>query len=319
MSLSSFSSNTVYPSYQLPATLMLLEDWSLVLVEGKDSKKYLQDQLTVDVYSLKQTHYVLSAHCNFNGKVWSVMYLFHYNNYYAYIERSSVVENQIKQLRKYSIFSRVIIKKNNDVCLLGLAGYDARLILLTIFEKIPDQTTPIIQNKKAIILWFQNPSERFLLILSIQNVCWLKERMGKKIFLNDSKQWLSLDIESQIPIIDDASSAKFIPQSINLEFLQAINFQKGCYYGQEIIARIHFRNLNKRFLCILKGKKHIIPSIGSLIEMKIEKTWYKIGVLLSFVHLKKSTIWIQVVLDKPVHNNNIFRINQFEKIFFKKY
>ncbi|WP_422667337.1 tRNA-modifying protein YgfZ [Buchnera aphidicola] len=318
MSFFNFSSNIVYSSSKLPLTLMTLEDWSFITVEGQDSKKYLQDQLTIDILQLKKKHYTLCAHCNFNGKVWSTMYLFHYKKYYAYIERASVADKQIKELQKYSIFSSVTIKKKNNICLLGLSGLNARVILSYYFKKIPNIIYPISIENGTIILWFNNPIERFLLVLSFDNAILLKNKIEKYALLNNSKQWLLLDIESGFPIIDHISSDKFFPQAINLDKLKAINFYKGCYYGQEIISRIYFKNLNKRYLCYLIGKGNISPKIGSLIEVKIEKKWYRIGILIAFVCVNINEIWIQVVLDRFICQNSLFRIDSFKNIFFIK-
>ena len=64
--------------------------------------------------------------------------------------------------------------------------------------------------------------------------------------LNNSKQWIFLEMEAGYPIIGKTMSQKFLPQSVNLDKLKAISFNKGCYYGQETIARVFYKNLNKK-------------------------------------------------------------------------
>ncbi|MBZ2279881.1 tRNA-modifying protein YgfZ, partial [Buchnera aphidicola] len=76
----------------------------------------------------------------------------------------------------------------------------------------------------------------------------LKNSINKKIFFNSSQQWLALDIEAGFPVIDKELSSYFLPQAINLEYFKAISFHKGCYYGQEMIAKVYFKNLNQRAL-----------------------------------------------------------------------
>ena len=313
-----FLQNIIYPANQLSLTMILLEEWSCVYVEGVNSKEYLQNQLTIDMNLLLKTHHKLCAHCNFNGKVWSTMRLFHYEKGYAYIQRKSICKIQIKELEKYSIFSRIKINELNDIYLIGLAGLNARLFLLNFFTKIPNQNVPVIHDNKKTILWFSEPSERFLLVLSLSDFLFFKRQINKKIFFNNSKQWLSLDIEAGFPIIDENCSKKFLPQAIDLEKLEAISFKKGCYYGQEIIAKIFFKNLNKHFLCFLVSIGNITPKIGSFIEEKIDKKWYQVGFLLAIVHIKSKEIWIQAVLCKSVDINNFFRINGFKNIFLIK-
>lgn len=307
--------NVIYPKDQLPLTMISLEEWSFIYIEGVDSKKYLQDQLTIDINLLLRTNHALCAHCNFDGKVWSTMRLFYYKKGYAYIERKSVSDIQIKELQKYATFSKVVIQELHDICLIGLAGLNARSFLLDFFLNVPNKDSPVICDSNQTILWFSEPSERFLLILSSEYFLFLKKNINKKIFFNNSKQWLSLDMEAGFPVIDRQLSKRFIPQAINLEQLKAISFKKGCYYGQETIARIFFKNLNKRFLCLLTSIENISPKIGSFIEVFIENKWCKIGILLCIVHIKSKETWIQVVLDKTVNTNNLFRVSGFKNIF----
>ncbi len=83
--------------------------------------------------------------------------------------------------------------------------------------------------------------------------------------LNDSGQWLALEIEAGYPVID-ANSAQLIPQATNLQALEGISFSKGCYTGQEMAARAKFRGANKRALYWLEGKAGPAPR-------RRRKTW----------------------------------------------
>ncbi|QCI23953.1 tRNA-modifying protein YgfZ [Buchnera aphidicola (Macrosiphoniella sanborni)] len=310
--------DVIYLSNQLSLTMILLKEWSLVYVSGVDSKKYLQNQLTIDMNMLLKTQHTLCAHCNINGKVWSTMRLFHYQKGYAYIQRKTISKIQIKEIQKYSIFSKIQFHELNNIVLIGFAGFETKSFLLTMFIKIPNKNCPVIHQNNITLLWYSEPSERFLLIFSVLEFELFKNKINKKIFFNNSKQWLSLEIEAGFPVIDAICSKKFTPQAINLDLLNAINFNKGCYYGQEIIARIFFKNSNKYFLYSLISMENIFPKIGSCIEVQINKKWLKIGVLLSFVNIKYDKTYIQVVLDKSVNIDSSFRVYGFKNIFFKR-
>lgn len=310
--------NLVYPSDELSLTMIILEEWSLTYVEGLDSKKYLQSQLTIDMNLLPKTHHTLCAHCNFNGKVSSTMHLFHYEKGYGYIQRKSISKIQVEEIKKYSVFSKIKIHELSNICLIGLAGLNVRSFLLNFFIKIPDKNCSVIHENNKTILWYGEPLERFLLVLSLSDFLILKRKINKNIFFNNSKQWLLLDIEAGFPIIDAICSKKFTPQAINLDKLKAISFKKGCYYGQETIARIFFKKINKYFLCFLISRGNILPKIGSFIETQIHDKWCKIGFLLSIVHVKSEEIYIQVVLQKSVDVKNLFRVYGFKNIFLIK-
>ncbi|QIQ41443.1 MAG: tRNA-modifying protein YgfZ [Buchnera aphidicola (Aphis urticata)] len=319
MSLFNFSKNVVYPSMQLPLTLMSLEEWSIIYIDGIDSKKFLQNQLTIDINSLAKKFHKICASCNLNGRVYSTMLLFHYKKGYACIIKKSLFDLQIQAFIKYTVFLKVQIHQLNDVYLLGLSGNDSKLFLSKQFIEIPNNNKPVVSNQEATMLWFSDPCERFLLVLSLKNFLLFIKKINTKILLNNSKQWISLDMEAGYPIIGKTMSQKFLPQSINLDTLQAISFNKGCYYGQEIIARVFYKNLNKHRLYLLSSKGTIQPKIGSVIETKISKKWLRIGFLLSIVHLYSNEIWIQAVLNKSINIQNVFRVHGFKTIFLIKY
>ncbi|CAL4325066.1 tRNA-modifying protein YgfZ [Buchnera aphidicola] len=318
MSLFLFPKYPVYSSINLPLTLHFLEEWSLVYIEGTDSTKHLQNQFTIDVFSLNKKEYKFCAHCNFNGKVLATMFLFHYRKGYAYIIRKSLVKMQVKQLKKYAIFSKVEIKELDNLYLFGISGSDARLFLSELFIDIPNVNHSIISHEKRTILLFSKPIERFFLILSLKDVLFLKKQKNKIKLFNNSKQWTLLDIEAGFPIFDKKLSQKFLPQSLNLEKLQAISFNKGCYYGQETIARTFYKNLNKYELHVLVGIGKISAEIGSIIETEKEGKWYRIGFLIAMIYVEVNQVFIQAVINKSINAKNIFRIYGLKNIFLIK-
>ncbi|WP_343154109.1 tRNA-modifying protein YgfZ [Buchnera aphidicola] len=313
-----FPKNVVYSSDKLPLTLISLEEWSIIYINGLDSKKFLQNQLTIDMNYLKQNEYQISAHCNLNGKVYSTMLLFHYKKGYACIIKKSLSNLQIKEFKKYSIFSKVKIYQLDNVFLLGLSGNGSKLFLSKQFVKIPNYKDPVVFDKDTSILWFKNPCERFLLVLSLTDFLLFKQKINKNILLNNSKQWILLDIEAGYPIIEKNMSQKFLPQSINLDKFKAISMNKGCYYGQEIIAQVFYKDLNRHALYLLFSKGTIHPKVGSIIETKVLDKWFRIGFLLAIVHVHYNEIWVQAVLNKSVNIRNNFRIYGFKKIFLVK-
>ena len=129
-------------SSHLPLTIMLLNDWQLVNVTGPDAGKYLQGQLTVDVAALTEQEHTLCGHCDAKGKMWSDLRLFHRAEGFSYLLRRSVAENQIVELKKYAVFSKLTIAADTDAVVLGVAGFKAASALAPLFSQLPDSTTP---------------------------------------------------------------------------------------------------------------------------------------------------------------------------------
>lgn len=217
---------------RLPLTLMTLDDWALATVTGADSEKYLQGQVTADVAQLSEDQHLLVAHCDAKGKMWSNLRLFHRQDGFAFIERRSVREAQLTQLKKYAVFSKVVIAPNDDVVLLGVAGFQARAALANLFSALPNAEKPCLQEGETSLLWFAHPEERFLLVTDTATAERVTEALRGEAQLNNSQQWLALDIEAGLPVIDEANSAQFIPQATNLQALGGISFKKGAIPGR---------------------------------------------------------------------------------------
>ena len=199
-------------SSHLPLTLISLEDWALVTLNGPDRVKYLQGQVTADIEALPADSHVLCGHCDAKGKMWSNLRLFHRGEGFAYLERRSVLDSQLAEIKKYAVFSKLTIAADNEAVLLGVAGFQARAALTGIFNSLPDAEHPVVQDGETTLLHFTLPAERFLLVTTAEVAEQLVARLHEQAELNDSQQWLTLDIEAGYPVIDAANSGQLIPQ-----------------------------------------------------------------------------------------------------------
>ena len=303
-----FPSRPPVPSTDLPLTLISLEEWALVTATGPDRISYLQGQVTLDVAALAAEQHLPAAHCDAKGKMWSTLRLFHRAEGLAYIERRNLRDTQLTELKKYSVFSKVTLAADDNSVLLGLAGEQARSALAELFPVVPDATTPVIQQDDTTLLWFALPAERFLLITSEAKVAELQQALEGKAALNNSAQWLALDIEAGFPIIDAATSAQFIPQATNVQALHGISFKKGCYTGQEMVARAKFRGANKRALFWLAGQAGSVPEASSALEMQMGENWRRTGSVLAACRLENGDVWVQAVLNNDLEADTLLRV-----------
>lgn len=293
---------------RLPLTLMSLDEWALVSVQGKDSTSYLQGQLTLDVAALGAAQHRPAAHCDAKGKMWSNLRLFHRGEGYAYVVRRNLREQQVTELKKYAVFAKVTIAADDDAVLLGVAGFQARAALANVFTTLPDATTPVVQQDDTTLLWFAEPAERFLLVTTPAQAEALQQKLAGEAQLNDSTQWLALDIAAGVPVIDSATTAQLIPQATNLQALDAISFKKGCYTGQEMVARAKFRGANKRALYWLAGSASKVPDAASSLELQMGDKWRRTGTVLSGVQLDDGSVWVQAVLNNDLEPDSVLRV-----------
>ncbi|HEM6716883.1 TPA: tRNA-modifying protein YgfZ [Citrobacter koseri] len=295
-------------SARLPLTLITLDDWALASITGTDSEKYMQGQVTADVNQLTEQQHLLVAHCDAKGKMWSNLRLFRDGDGFAWIERRSLREAQLTELKKYAVFSKVAIAPDDERVLLGIAGFQARAALANIFSELPNSEKQVVSEGASTLLWFEHPAERFLLITDVATAESLTEKLRGEAALNNSQQWLALDIEAGIPVIDSANSGQFIPQATNLQALGGISFKKGCYSGQEMVARAKFRGANKRALWSLAGKASRVPEAGEDLELQMGENWRRTGTVLAAVQLDDGQVLVQVVMNNDMEADSVFRV-----------
>lgn len=308
MALTPFPPRQPSSSARLPLTLMSLDDWALATITGKDSEAYLQGQVTADVTQLTEHQHLLTAHCDAKGKMWSNLRLFREAEGFAWIERRNVRDAQLTELKKYAVFSKVTIATDDNRVLLGLAGFQARAAMARLFSILPDNDQQVVQDGDSVLLWFAQPAERFLLVVSEDTALRVSETLRGEAEHNNSLQWLALNIEAGLPVIDTVNSAQFIPQATNIQALGGISFKKGCYTGQEMVARAKFRGANKRALWTLAGNASRVPEAGEDLELQMGENWRRTGTVLAAVQLSDGQVWVQAVMNNDMEPGSVFRV-----------
>lgn len=271
-------------SQAYPELRMQLSQYCLIDISGVDAEKYLQGQLTCDVSKIEVGSHTLTSHCDPKGKMSALLRLYRAETekFIAIIHRDLMPE-ALTQLKKYAVFSKVNFTEL-DTPIYGVAGEEA-------FAKLSEKTTALMltQGQKRAIVW------------------------GEQLETNaDGQLWTLMDIQDGIPVLLKANQFELIPQAANLQLLEnAISFTKGCYIGQETVARAKYRGANKRALFTLVGKfegEVALPEPSSAVEMQLGENWKSTGtVLSSSVH--DSTLWVQVVLNKEIEPDGQFKVN----------
>lgn len=204
-----------------------LSDQALIRVRGNDAKKFLQGQLTCDV----EKKISMGAHCNPQGRVISLFYLFQQDNDYYLLMQKSMISHAVSTLKKYAVFFKVEMNEMSDEWqIVGIEN--------------PDEN--IIQNNICIPV----KNSRYIVV-------------GKDLNLQITESlehWKTLNIRDGIPEIYPETSGKFLPHEINLHELNALSFEKGCYTGQEIIARMHYRGKLKNHLYVASVSSEYSPA-----------------------------------------------------------
>ena len=123
--------------------------------------------------------------------------------------------------------------------------------------------------------------------------------------------WWGLDIKAGIPHLEAVHQGEYIPQMLNLQALDGISFTKGCYMGQEIVARAKYRGANNRALFVLAGQASGPVASGDTLEIQLGDNWRRSGMVLN-VWQQDGQLWLTAVLPKDTEADASFRLKQEE-------
>ena len=285
-----------------PLLVQPLDQWHLVRVSGEDAQSYLQGQLSCDVNSLLPGQQSLAAHCDPTGKMWSVLRLLRLEQDYLYLQPASLAESQLKELKKYAVFSKVNIETETTLHTVAVMGAEAPHYIAEKFgEEIASHGGLIEQG---ICVHIDGPKRRYLVITEENN--WGADAPSSDLDANEL--WRALQIVSGLPTIEKATQQQFIPQALNLQHLNALSFSKGCYTGQETIARAKYRGANKRASLRLAGHGATLPKAGDRLEQQMGDNWRGKGTVLQAVQLEPGYVELLAVLNNDTDAEAKFRL-----------
>lgn len=192
-----------------------LAHFGLLKVGGADAKKLLQGQLTCHLDELVPNESMPGAHCNPQGRILSLFQLFeHHQDYFLFMPRE-MVPHALAALKKYAVFYKVILTDASDE--FTRLGY------------IPESPNESFSHDAIAKIKIAKQPERYLILM---------EKNSDD--LQSIQSWKQLDIENGRAYIYPETIGRFLPHEINLHLLNGISLNKGCYTGQEIIARMHY-------------------------------------------------------------------------------
>lgn len=206
------------------ARLHRLEHLAAITVTGPQAKAFLQGQLSFDLDHLTRERMELASCSSAQGRVQAVLWLIERTDAILLVLPASMLDTTLVRLRKYVLRSKVKLEAS--------AGFAVYAATDTSIEDTP--RTHVERGERSYVRW---PGGRVL--------CLAPATDGEANPAM-SKQWQRDDIAAALPQVYPPTHEAFVAQMLNLDVLGGISFEKGCYTGQEIIARTHFRGAIKR-------------------------------------------------------------------------
>lgn len=217
----------------------------LIHFSGEDAQAFLQGQLSCDVRMVDSSTAQYGSYCTPKGRMLASFLLWHDGNGYI-MQLPSALQIAIrKRLSMFVLRAKVeLIDRSDTLVCMGVAGNRAAALLTEALGAIPATHLGMIHAEQgSIIRLGQN---RFELIVLPEQAPALWQCLSKEATPIGIPCWNWLEIKAGIPVITPATQEQFVPQMTNLQAIGGVSFQKGCYPGQEIVARTQYLGKIKR-------------------------------------------------------------------------
>ena len=231
------------------------EGFALLSVTGDDRHGFLHGQFINDMNLIKEPGAQLNGWCNPKGQLIVNFLVINTGTTYLLLFREDLKEYVQKRLTMFVLRARVTIEDiTGTTPLLGVANCADTSILATNVNQEPGSVTA---EEGIITVCLPDQSQRYLLLGNVEAQIARTTGLQKSLTLTKGNSWALLDILAGLPWISSATQEKFLPQFINLDALNGLSYQKGCYPGQEVIARLHYRGEIKRRLQLITADSEL--------------------------------------------------------------
>ncbi|QIT55454.1 folate-binding protein YgfZ [Aquisalimonas sp. 2447] len=227
--------------------IMPLPALGVIRVVGDDAAAFLQAQLSQGVTDQEVTESRLAGLCNPKGRllaIFRVLRLDHDD--FLLITHASLLEGLVKRLRMYVLRSRVALQDfTPHAALCGVTGTGG-VAVTEATGTLPQGTGTVVHAGDTSVVNLGGEPERFLVIAHARDIHGLWEALTRGSRPVTPSAWELLAIRAGEPAVAAATSERFVPQQVNLELIGGVSFSKGCYPGQEVVARMHYRGTPSR-------------------------------------------------------------------------
>lgn len=209
---------------------------------GADAEAFLQGQLTCDVKAIAPGAAALGSYCTPKGRILASFLLVRHAESFLMLHACGLTASLQKRLQMFVLRSKVSIRDaGNDWVALGLSGPDARAALAVLYG---ERFQPGRQTEGGLVV--EIPTRRYVMLVPLASAQDVWTRLRPLLQPVGSGCWEWLDIREGIPLITEATQNQLVPQMANLELIGGVSFSKGCYPGQEVVARSQYLGKVKR-------------------------------------------------------------------------
>lgn len=252
-----------------PAATVLydLSHLGLIAVRGADATSFLQGQLTNDIRQLSPTRSQLGSHCSPKGRMLALFRIWPLGDAIVLQLPRERLPEALKRLRMYVLRAKATLEDASDAWMrLGIAGDRAAEALAALGLTLPESDGGLAETDGVTVLRLPAPMPRFELIGPGERLSTLWQALRPGSALGDADGWALLDIRAGIPSVHAETVDAFVPQMCNLAQIDGVSFNKGCYTGQEVVARMQYLGRLKRRMYLAEVETATPPRPGDRLD-----------------------------------------------------
>ncbi|MEK7811652.1 MAG: folate-binding protein YgfZ, partial [Pseudomonadota bacterium] len=238
-----------------------LSQFGLLKVSGEDAQTFLQNLLSNDIRDVKSSRAQLSSFNNAKGRMLASMLVWKSADDYLLQLPRGLCETMRKKLSMYVLRAKVKISDvSHEFVCIGLSGANAGAALQKVYPNLPQNAMEVSQHETDTLL--RRDTQRFQITTTPQRAATLWKTLGESTKPAGSPCWDGLDIRAGVPFVLPATQEAFVPQMLNFEVIGGVNFKKGCYPGQEVVARMHYLGTPKKRMYLAFVASETAPKAG---------------------------------------------------------
>ncbi len=261
-----------------------LSHYGLIAVHGEDAQTFLANQFTNDINLVSPSLAQLNGYCTPKGRLLAVFCVFLRGDTYYLQLPKDVVQPVIDRLRIFILNAKVTLEDASDslVCI-GASSPDlSDQLAKQNMISTPQEDYHCINTGKLSIIRLPGVSPRCIIIGESNDIKPVWSSLDVNAAPVGADSWDLINVISGIPTITTATQDLFVPQMTNLDLINGISFKKGCYPGQEIVARTHYRGKLKRRMALFHTPAETVPSPGSSLMLREKESENrKVGVVVT--------------------------------------
>ncbi len=224
-----------------------LSHLGLIRVSGEDSAEFLQGQFTNDIREVTSVHSQMSSFCSPKGRMLSNFRIFQREGDYYIQIPANQLEALLKRLPMFILRAKVQISDaSDDLVRIGVAGVGVEQILDRLIDDLPAEAGDVTRHQSLTLIRIPGETPRFEIIAPLTEAKTIWEQLAADTQLANVSHWGLLDIQAGIGNLSPATAEAFVPQMVNMERVDGVSFTKGCYTGQEVVARMKYLGKLKR-------------------------------------------------------------------------